>query len=179
MKLCLPADWIMNVQGFSPPSPTNGYFKTIFQLYLYHLKGLDSTLLVSFQTNIIYCHRVLRFFHFIIIFPSGIAHFMFNIISFVFQIMPLFIWHMSLNRYGYHIANVKHTAIMLIRQYTSNIFAHIYKNTNNYNSFSENYCQVCARNKYAPQMPYMPITSCEDIRQLCYHIYLKWTQYNQ
>ena len=41
------------------------------------------------------------------------------------------------------------------------------------------YIHICASSIYASQMPYMSITSCGDIRQLCLYIYLIWTHCNE
>ena len=56
-----------------------------------------------------------------------------------------------------------------------NIFAHIYQNITKGNRCFTYCCQICARNKYAPQMPYiyMPhlsITSCSHESTMLLHI---------
>ena len=60
--------------------------------------------------------------------------------------------------------------------YICNTIAHIYQNKMKCYSYFTNYFKICARNKYATHIPHMPITSCEDIWQLCQHI---WTHCNQ
>ena len=31
------------------------------------------------------------------------------------------------------------------------------------------YCNICASNKYAPQLPHAPITPCPSMREVCYY----------
>ena len=56
--------------------------------------------------------------------------------------------------------------------YKPSIGVHFYKNTTNCNSYITHYCHKFTNKKYAPQMQYMPITSCATLRQLCQYIYL-------
>ena len=69
-----PVQWMWRVS--SPVLPTNGHFKSISKVYLYKLPELDSTLLVY----IIYWHKVMRFIHFIEIFPLESCHFIYMIV---------------------------------------------------------------------------------------------------
>ena len=107
--------------------------------------------LLSLRHIVIYYHRVLWFFHFIIIFPSDRDQFMYSFALVVFQIKFLFtchctyMWsvteHIWLPYYKYEAHN------HCVRwPYRPNILEHMCQNTNNCNIYFIWYCHVCARN---------------------------------
>ena len=53
------------------------------------------------------------------------------------------------------------------------------KKQQNCNSYLPCYCHLYAKNKYAPQMPHMPFSSCADTRELYQNICLIWPHCNQ
>ena len=65
--------------------------------------------------------------------------------------------------------------------YTPSILIYVYQNTANYNMYSIYYCHVQACNKYASQMPNMPITSHAHMKLLSLNISqmnsVQWTMW--
>ena len=91
--ICLLRDLNNEHAVSSPVFPSNVYFMAIFQIPPSQLQELDFTLLVSFRHIIIYWHRVLIFFNFIVIFPSYTDQFKYIILLIAFQIKFLLFCH--------------------------------------------------------------------------------------
>ena len=53
-----------------------------------------------------------------------------------------------------------HDAKWICRLY---IVTHIYQNTTNCNNYFTHYCQICARNKYSPDMSHMQISYVQKL----------------
>ena len=68
--------------------------------------------------------------------------------------MSLHIFDMSLNKYGFHIVKMTHTAIML-NGYMDPTFLHKCVKTQPTIITTTHYCHVRASNKYPSQMPYI------------------------
>ena len=64
-------------------------------------------------------------------------------------------------KYACHITHVFHCTAMVVC-ILSHVTAYIGENPTNCNSYLPHYWSTCANNKYAPQMPHMPISACAD-----------------
>ena len=74
--------------------------------------------------------------------------------SFVFKIRPLVTLQ---HKNGCHIPNMSHTAIMLNGHIDPTFCTYLPEHTK-CNSYFTHSCQICTRNKCAPEMPHLPIT---------------------
>ena len=79
---------------------------------------------------------------------------------------------MPLNTYAFHIVHICFHVLLVKPICRFHITLHINEKTINWDSYLSWSCQICAYNKYTPDMPHMTITSCAHIRHLCQNIYL-------
>ena len=89
-------------------------------------------------------------------------------------------WHMLLNKCACDTGHIYPTALLLWSSYRPHITVYTSTKieTTMCNRYSKHYCQICVRNKYAPQMSHMQISSCSDVRQLCQYLHHAWTSIN-
>ena len=73
---------------------------------------------------------------------------------------------MPLKKYTSHITHTLPIALLLWSTQRPQITTHTSPKTSINNRYSIHYCQICARYKYASQMPHILISSCVGIRQL-------------
>ena len=83
-------------------------------------------------------------------------------------------WHMPPEKYASHITHVPLHYYCGLSIYFTLLDIQVQKKIN-CNFSLPCYCHVCTRNKYAHQMPHIPITPCADVRQLCLYICLIYT----
>ena len=58
-------------------------------------------------------------------------------------------WYMLLNKYAFHISHVSHCISIVYRPHSPE---HIHQKSINFSKYYPNYCKLCARNEYGPQI---------------------------